>query len=217
MMHMGLETAVLAACAADSKLASAADSLLTALAPALAEVRRRSTTAILHLDQLAVRAQRKGSATERAAARAEALIRAGPRRSSGRSSYRRADADITDPLAARPGEERGFQSDDADCPIYVGKFTNLLGRLGSHIIDKRDQIRRVTLLRCKTARQTGHTPERPWRLDRTGRLRSHAANPSTLRLSATVTAVPTTPSCYLCSRAAPPTGNRNPPTLHAAP
>ena len=43
--------------------------------------------------------------------------------------------------------------DDADCPTYVGKSTNLLGRLGSHSIDKRAQIRRVTLLRCKTARR----------------------------------------------------------------
>ena len=123
MMHMGLETAVLAACAADPKLASAADSLLTALAPTLAEVRRRSTTPILHLDQLAVRAQRKGSATERATARAEAPIRAAL--AGLQVEALTAEPMPTSQIRWRPGPERnvGFK---ATTPTARSMSANLL-------------------------------------------------------------------------------------------
>jgi hypothetical protein len=42
---------------------------------------------------------------------------------------------------------------DPDTPIYVGKSTNILARLGAHMLDgeKRPVTRRVQLFRCETA------------------------------------------------------------------
>jgi hypothetical protein len=46
-----------------------------------------------------------------------------------------------------------------DCPLYVGRSANILGRLGQHLYDnsKRKRIKRVTLVRCYSARDADET------------------------------------------------------------
>ena len=41
--------------------------------------------------------------------------------------------------------------DDPETPVYIGKSTNVMGRIGDHMCDKRDLIRRVQLIRCLDA------------------------------------------------------------------
>jgi hypothetical protein len=43
-------------------------------------------------------------------------------------------------------------AEDADRPVYVGKSTNLMARLGAHMTaqDRRHRIRTISIIRCKT-------------------------------------------------------------------
>ena len=53
-------------------------------------------------------------------------------------------------------------SDDRRRPLYIGKSTNVLCRLGTHLSDteRRAQVQRVTLVKCSTAEQMDDTERR---------------------------------------------------------
>lgn len=51
---------------------------------------------------------------------------------------------------------------EGEVPIYVGKSTNILSRLGQHMTthDRRHRTKRITVIRCKTDRQMDQTERR---------------------------------------------------------
>jgi hypothetical protein len=121
------------------------------------DLKRTCQAASLHL-QSHQNCHAEQEATQlRAAERAETRIRAG----------------LADLSAVQiEGEPAGFDprgffvyllwGAGSDKPLYVGQSTNVLARLGSHLGNpaRRYQIERVTLVRCRTARQMDDTEMR---------------------------------------------------------
>jgi excinuclease UvrABC nuclease subunit len=142
-----------------------ADGLADALESTFQEVRQIAAVAQDRLD-----AARADLAREREAhARAMEEERAAHHRTRERASERIATK-ITDIAADNIDgdfDPRGFfvyflWGNETDRPLYVGKSTNILSRLGTHLTDpvKRWQITRVTLLKCETAQRMDHTESR---------------------------------------------------------
>ena len=50
--------------------------------------------------------------------------------------------------------------DDPDDPIYIGKSSNVFGRIGDHVYSMGHLIERVTLVRCPGEREMGDTETR---------------------------------------------------------
>lgn len=115
------------------------------IAGIVADARRLCETTAHHMRGAVERAERRENAAQQATERAE----------------RRIERALADLHEAAVGQEvatwQGYfvyclWGDDAETPLYVGKSLNFLGRLGTHLADrrKRQLVRRFTLIRCKS-------------------------------------------------------------------
>lgn len=134
------------------------DNLEEALLPTFREIRRIAAVAQDRLDEARTELARQREAHEQAIEHERELHH----RTRVRSAERMADriAGIQTANIDSDFDPRGYfvyflWGSDDQRPLYVGKSTNVLARLGSHLGDwrKRDQVERVTLLKCASVQQ----------------------------------------------------------------
>lgn len=123
------------------------------IAEAVATAKQVSQVASMHLKGSVERATRKENALEKALAAAEKRVTAG--------------LDVLISTAEDHLDPHGYYvyllwGAREDAPLYVGQSTNIYGRLGDHMraADRRYRVKRITVIRCKTASQMEQTEMR---------------------------------------------------------
>ncbi|MCM3884292.1 hypothetical protein [Frankia sp. R82] len=150
--HTRIKIAVLGAAARGR--VSDPDAVLAAITPELAAVKALAAEAALRVVVETERRER----TERARARMVRL---------DESRVRNAVANLVVTEVDKEFDPRGcfvylLWGADPDRPLYVGKSTKILARLGQHMGDrqKRHRVQRVTVIRCRDGRQMNRTEEK---------------------------------------------------------
>ncbi|OHV52786.1 MULTISPECIES: GIY-YIG nuclease family protein [unclassified Frankia] len=140
--------------AAAHGLVSDPDAVLDAIAPELVAVKALAEEAALRITVETERRER----TERAHTRVLRVVE---------SRVRNALANLVVTAVDREFNPHGcfvylLWGTDPDRPLYVGKSTNILARLGQHMSDstRRYRVQRVTVIRCRDGRQMDRTEGR---------------------------------------------------------